>query len=214
MLTRRQLADAIDEIEADIKALNTAKADLYAAYRADLDQTGMAKDAVKVELAATKAAIAKRRALTGDKADDVRDKDDLADAILAEIMPSHVHVHVREGSNTAPPEYSPGPASGVASGKHAPAARSEGDAVPGIPEQAGERTRGSAGEPAIRQETAAHGDTKAAGGEASLAASPQRTLSEIAGGYRPAPIRKAPVTDDDLDDREWNAMRFGGGARP
>lgn len=83
--TRRQLADAIDDLDAQIKTLNTAKADEYKDYREDLEATGMEPRRAAAELAATKAAIAKRQKLNADP-DAVRERDELIDEILDEIL--------------------------------------------------------------------------------------------------------------------------------
>ena len=97
MMTRKQLADAIDALDVDIAELNAAKADAYATYRADLENA-LTKAAARQELAATKAAIAKRRKMKAD-AQAVMDADTLADEILAEIMDlPHMRTRTREAA--------------------------------------------------------------------------------------------------------------------
>ena len=68
------------------RALTEAKKELYTSHREALIEAGGEKADVLVEMAALKAAIAKRRKLTGDKGEVVREKDDRTDEILAEIM--------------------------------------------------------------------------------------------------------------------------------
>jgi hypothetical protein len=87
MLTRRQLADAIDEVEQQIADLTEARNGLYTAHRDDLLAI-MDKADVLVEMRAIKAAIAKRRKLNSAKADAVRELDAVTDEILTEIMGS------------------------------------------------------------------------------------------------------------------------------
>jgi len=86
-ISRRQLADEIDAYEAEIKTLNEGKADTFKSYRAQLEAGGMEPRRASAELAATKAAIARRRKLREDPTK-VREKDDLTDEILDEIMDS------------------------------------------------------------------------------------------------------------------------------
>lgn len=84
MMTRKALADAIDDLDEQIADLQRAKGDTYSAYREQLKTTGHAKDAVKLEMEATKAAIRQRRKLAED-ASGVEEKDALVDEILTEI---------------------------------------------------------------------------------------------------------------------------------
>lgn len=85
MITRAGLADEIDGFDLQIKALNDAKSAGYKAYREQLEDAGMEPRRAAAEVAATKAAIVKRRKLR-ENPDDAREKDDLIDAILMEIM--------------------------------------------------------------------------------------------------------------------------------
>jgi hypothetical protein len=120
MLTRRELADAIDEVEQQIADLTEARNGLYTAHRDDLLAI-MDKADVLVEMRAIKAAIAKRRKLNSAKADAVRELDAVTDEILTEIMSSHV----REATNTAPDLCPLRPATG-GQGKDADAASPDG----------------------------------------------------------------------------------------
>ena len=85
MITRAGLADEIDGFDLQIKALNEQKSAAYKAYREELEDAGMEPRRASAEVAATKAAIAKRRKLR-ENPDEAREKDDLIDAILVEIM--------------------------------------------------------------------------------------------------------------------------------
>ncbi|MER9217901.1 hypothetical protein NKI48_03050 [Mesorhizobium sp. M0644] len=110
-ITRAGLADEIDTIDASIKDLNGSKSDAYKAYREQLEDTGMDGRRAAAEVAAVKAAVAKRRKLAADP-EAVAEKDDLIDAILAEIMakPSRA----REGSQKYPRAVATKPADGGA----------------------------------------------------------------------------------------------------
>jgi len=92
MITRHGLADEIDGLELQIKVLNEMKSAAFKAYREQLEGAGMEPRRASAELAATKAAIGKRRQLRQNP-DEAREKDDLIDAILFEIMdrPSRAH---------------------------------------------------------------------------------------------------------------------------
>lgn len=107
MITRKGLADEIDAIDASIKALNDSKSEAYKAYREQLEDTGMEPRRAAAEVAATKAAIIKRRKLAADP-DAVAEKDDLIDTILAEIQsrPSRA----REEQPSDSPKSRPGDA--------------------------------------------------------------------------------------------------------
>jgi len=85
MITRAGLADEIDGLELQIKALNEMKSAAYKAYRDQLEDAGMEPRRASAEVSATKAAIAKRRRLRENPAE-AREKDELIDAILVEIM--------------------------------------------------------------------------------------------------------------------------------
>ncbi len=95
MITRKGLADEIDAIDASIKDLNASKSDAYKAYREQLEDTGVEPRRAVAELAATKAAIVKRRKLATDP-DAVAEKDDLIDAILTEIQAKSSRAHEAE----------------------------------------------------------------------------------------------------------------------
>jgi uncharacterized protein (UPF0335 family) len=128
---------------------------------------------------------------------------DLYRAALSGTVDAPVRTQARDAREQAAPaatNTTPGPtplrpATG-GQGTHADAARPTG----GGPDMLGQASE--AGQEAGGAQTAL------------VPPAPQRTLSEIAGGYRPAPIRKAPVTDDDLGNDPWLGMRFGEGARP
>lgn len=85
MITRSGLADEIDGFDVQIKAMNEAKSAAYKAYREQLEDAGMEPRRASAEVAATKAAIVKRRKLR-ENPDAAREKDDMIDAILVEIM--------------------------------------------------------------------------------------------------------------------------------
>lgn len=57
----RTIADAIDAYEDEIATLQSGKRDTYADLRTELMAQGLSKDAVSVEIAALKSAIALRR---------------------------------------------------------------------------------------------------------------------------------------------------------
>lgn len=84
MITRTSLADEIDLLDADIKVLNDSKTAAFTAYREQLIAAGVAKENVKKEIDATKAAIKRRRATTKDE-DAVLENEALADEIYIEI---------------------------------------------------------------------------------------------------------------------------------
>lgn len=84
---RKLLADAIDQIDAQIKDLNASKSDAYKTHRQKLEDRGMDARRAAAEVAAIKAAVARRRKLADDPTA-VREKDDLIDEILLEIMGS------------------------------------------------------------------------------------------------------------------------------
>ena len=76
MITRKSLAD-----------LNAGKKDTFDAYRAQLEAAGVAKENIRKEIDATKAAIRRRRAVQKD-AGKVEERDALVDEIYAEITAS------------------------------------------------------------------------------------------------------------------------------
>jgi hypothetical protein len=92
-MTRKEMADAVDEIDRDIAALQASKRDLFVSYRDDLAVT-MDKDAIKAEVAALKAAIRRRQKFQADI--EAASVADLADEIFDEITslaPRATHVH-------------------------------------------------------------------------------------------------------------------------
>lgn len=97
MITRAGLADEIDGFDLQIKALNEMKSGAYKAYREQLEDAGMEPRRAAADVAATKAAIVKRRKLH-ENPDETREKDDLIDSILVEIMarPSRAREDIAE----------------------------------------------------------------------------------------------------------------------
>jgi hypothetical protein len=81
-MTRSEMADAVDALDADIADLQEAKRNLFASYRADLEGTHD-KDAVKAEIAALKAAIRRRQKAVADPENE--QAVDLAEEIFTEI---------------------------------------------------------------------------------------------------------------------------------
>lgn len=81
--TRKEFANAMDDLNDQIAELNAAKSAFIKEYKLQLEGE-MHKDRAKTELAATKAAISKRRKLRIDRTA-VLELDDLADEILTEI---------------------------------------------------------------------------------------------------------------------------------
>jgi uncharacterized protein (UPF0335 family) len=183
----RSFVERIERLKAEIDDLNTDVRDVYAeAKSAGFDKTALGQVV----------AIRRKREKDGEKLETLSA---LVELYLSEIdgpdlargVQSRAHTH----EDTTPGPTPLRPATG-GQGTHADAARPTG----GGPDMLGQASEAG----------------QEAGGASNgvPAPAPQRTLSEIAGGYRPAPIRKAPVTDDDLDDDAWIAMRFGGEARP
>lgn len=84
-ITRRGIADEIDRLDHEISELQRDKAEIFAAYREQLENSGMAKSLMRVEVAALKAAVRQRRALKEDR-DAVETKDALTEEILDEIQ--------------------------------------------------------------------------------------------------------------------------------
>lgn len=83
-ITRMSLADHFDACDESIKDFNDSKRDAMVSYRVQLENAGWAKDAIKAEVEAVKAAIKRRRLVTKDEAA-VDAKDALIDEVLAEI---------------------------------------------------------------------------------------------------------------------------------
>ncbi|RVK56935.1 hypothetical protein CN162_12785 [Sinorhizobium meliloti] len=84
MITRKGLADEIDQIDEAIKAYNESKREAFDAYRDQLIAAGVAKPNVKIEIEAVKAAIRRRRAIRKDEAAEI-EKSELIDEIFDEI---------------------------------------------------------------------------------------------------------------------------------
>jgi hypothetical protein len=83
-ITRRSLADEIDRLDDQLAEIQTDKAEIFKAYRAQLEKDGIAKPEITVEVTSVKAAIRRRRAMADDPLA-VENKDALTDAIYAEI---------------------------------------------------------------------------------------------------------------------------------
>lgn len=81
--TRKEFANAMDDLDDQIAELNAAKSAFIKEYKLQLENE-MHKDRAKAELTATKTAISKRRKLRIDR-EAVLELDDLADEILTEI---------------------------------------------------------------------------------------------------------------------------------
>lgn len=103
-LTRKGIADEIDRLDAEISALQTDKAEIFAAYRDQL-KAKHEKEEVALEIASLKAAIRKRQKIVAD-GDAVTDRDARIDAILVEIggvedhayITTRAHAQARESS--------------------------------------------------------------------------------------------------------------------
>lgn len=103
----RQIAAAIDAYDETIATGNEGKKDTFASVREELEALGLERTAITAQLAAFKAAIAKRRKRAKD-ADAVDERDALTDDYLdvLERRPSHVHdahapARTREGRAAA-----------------------------------------------------------------------------------------------------------------
>lgn len=77
----REIADAIDAYDADIKVLQDGKRDTFGEVRGELEGLGLDKANVRLEMAALKAAIVKR-AKRRDDAESVEERDALTDSYL------------------------------------------------------------------------------------------------------------------------------------
>lgn len=104
----RQIADVIDAYDAEIATANEGKKDTFASVREELEGLGLERTAITAQLAAFKAAIAKRRKRAKD-AEAVDERDALTDDYLdvLERRPSHVHdahapARTREASELSP----------------------------------------------------------------------------------------------------------------
>jgi hypothetical protein len=83
-ISRRGLADEIDRLDDEINLFQKDKAEIYAAYREQLESDGSTKDAIREEIAGMKLAIRRRRLLSKDE-HSVAEKDAKLDEILGEI---------------------------------------------------------------------------------------------------------------------------------
>ena len=83
-ITRKSLADEIDTYDQSIADLNQGKKDCFDAYREQMVAAGVAKENVRKEIDAVKAAIRRRRAVEKDEIA-VEEKDALVDEVFAEI---------------------------------------------------------------------------------------------------------------------------------
>lgn len=88
MITRKSLADEIDQYDQQIADMNSGKKDCFDAYRDQLSAAGMAKPNIKIEVEAVKAAIKRRRAAEKDPTA-LEEKDALTDEIFWEITSAH-----------------------------------------------------------------------------------------------------------------------------
>ena len=77
----REVADAIDAYDEQIKALQDGKRETFASLRMELEDLGLARSNIRDELGALKAAIAKR-AKRRDDADAVDERDAMTDSYL------------------------------------------------------------------------------------------------------------------------------------
>ncbi len=103
MITRKSLADEIDILDTSIADLNGSKKDAFDAYRDQMIAAGVAKENVRKEIDAVKAAIRRRRAVKKDELA-VEEKDALVDEVFAEITAASRApraTHVREGNGDA-----------------------------------------------------------------------------------------------------------------
>jgi hypothetical protein len=87
-ITRKSLADTIDEYDAEIADLQSGKRDTFNSYRADLVAAGLSKDAVKAEIEAAKKAIRRRQIIAAKSVEVVEEADALAEEIFEEITAS------------------------------------------------------------------------------------------------------------------------------
>lgn len=101
-LTRTGIADEIDRIDDMLSDLQKDKAEIYHAYREQLDGAGSSKPAITAEIAALKVAIRRRRELKANP-DAVADKDARLDEVLDEIT---------KASRSIAPAVNSGPAGG------------------------------------------------------------------------------------------------------
>jgi hypothetical protein len=83
-ISRKGLADEIDRVNDELAELQTAKREIFDAYREQLKARGKHDTDIKLEIAAIKAAIRQRRALALDPFG-VEAHDTLVTQILTEI---------------------------------------------------------------------------------------------------------------------------------
>lgn len=86
--TRKEFANAMDDLDDQIAELNSAKSAFIKEYKLQLEGE-MHKDRAKAELTATRNAITKRRKLRTDR-NAVLELDELEDEILTEITGTHL----------------------------------------------------------------------------------------------------------------------------
>lgn len=84
-ITRRSLAETYAEHDAIIEAAQAAKRDATQAYRAQLDDAGMDRDAIKAEIEGFKLAYRRKVAIEKKGEETVEHRDAIADEIFAEI---------------------------------------------------------------------------------------------------------------------------------
>lgn len=102
-ITRKSLADTIEEYDTQIADLQAGKRDTYQAYRDEIGAL-MGKDAVKIEIEAFKVALKRRNAIAKKGEQTVEEKDALADEIFAEISGSNARRATRvENASEFPP---------------------------------------------------------------------------------------------------------------
>jgi len=83
-VSRRQVADAIDECDEKLADIQEEKKAIYQNYRAGLAARGFSKKAMAAEVETLKIAIRQRRAIEADP-EKVKERRGLFDEILAEI---------------------------------------------------------------------------------------------------------------------------------
>lgn len=83
-ITRRGLADEIDRLDGQLAEIQTDKAEIYKAYREQLEADGKTKPDIAAEVAVMKAAIRQRQALAKNR-DAVIERDAKVEEALAEI---------------------------------------------------------------------------------------------------------------------------------
>jgi hypothetical protein len=108
MITRTSLADEVDELDKSIKALNDSKGEAFTNYREQMLKAGVAKENIKKEIDAVKAAIKRRRAASKDE-NGLLENEALADEIFNEITRKvrapRAHVEIIEKFSTDGTKY-------------------------------------------------------------------------------------------------------------